>query len=157
MITNATWQDILHVAMNMREADRDEVMATSWTDSVFDFAVECVRSPGAKLAVTDESGTAVCVGGIANHQPGVGQAWLVGTDDIGKKGIYVARAARGMIQALFESGGIHRIQAFSAANHTQAHKWLKLIGMKEESRMPLFGKAGEEFIVFSILKGADHV
>jgi hypothetical protein len=157
MITHATWQDILHVAMNMREDDRAEVMATSWTDDVFDFAVECVRSPGVKLCVKDKDGIPVCVGGVANHQPGVGQAWLVGTEDIGKMGLYVATAAKGLFRSVMDHGGVHRIQAFSSATHHRAHEWLKLMGFSEESRMPNYGKAGEEFITFSMLKGASHV
>ncbi len=153
MIDHATWQDILHVSMNMREDDRAEVMATSWTDDIFDFAVECVRSPGVKLVVKDHSGVPVCVGGVANHQPGVGQAWLVGTPDIGKMGLQVMTAAKGIFDAAMNAGGVHRIQAFSVATHTRAHRWLELMGFQEESRMQKFGKAGEEFIVFSIVKG----
>lgn len=153
MIDHATWQDILSVAMNMREDDRAEVMATSWTDDLFDFAIECVRSPGVKLVVRNDAGVPVCVGGVANHQPGVGQAWLVGTPDIGKMGLQVVTAAKGLFAAVMDNGGVHRLQAFSAATHTRAHRWLELMGFNEESRMPKFGKAGEEFIVFSMVKG----
>lgn len=153
MIANATWQDALHVALNMREEDRAEVMATSWSEDPFDFAVECIRSPGIKLAVRDENGVAVCIGGVALNQPGIGQAWLVGTPDIGRLGIEVAHAARKIFKTMMDEGGIHRIQAHSAAFHSWAHQWLSLVGLKEESRLPKYGKNGEEFIVFSVLKG----
>lgn len=153
MIAEATWQDVLHVALNMREEDRAEVMATSWTDSPFDFAADCMRAPGSRLAVRDRDGVPFCIGGVALHQPGVGQAWLVGTNDIGRHGVEVAHITKRLFRALFDDGVVHRIQAHSAANHTWAHKWLGLVGLKEESRLPKYGKAGEEFIVFSVLKG----
>lgn len=156
MIRAATWPDVLSVSLAMREDDRREVMATRWTDDPFDFAADCMRTPGPKLAALVD-GDPVAIGGVATHQPGVGQAWMVGTHDIGIAGIEIAHACRKSIDALFDSGGLHRIQAHSAAFHTQAHRWLKAIGLREESRLHGYGKGGEEFIVFSILKGFDHV
>lgn len=152
MIANATWNDALHVALNMREEDRAEVMATSWTDCPFEFAVECMRTPGQTLAVRDENGVAVCIGGVALNQPGVGQAWLVGTPDIGRLGVEVAHLTKLVFATLMKDGIVHRIQAHSAATHVWAHRWLQLVGLKEESRLPKYGKGGEEFILFSMIK-----
>lgn len=152
MITQATWPDVLHVALNMRDDDHAEVMATRWNDDPYDFAAECMRLPGAKVVVKDEFGIPVCIGGSANWIPGVAQMWLVGTDDISRHGIEVAHAARNIIQTLFDTGTIHRVQAFSSATHKRAHRWMTAIGMREESRLSRYGKNGEDFIIFSALK-----
>lgn len=152
MIVQATWPDVLAVSLAMREDDRREVMATRWGDDPHDFAADCMRTPGPKLAALVD-GIPVAIGGVATHHPGVGQAWMVGTSDIGRAGIEIAHACRKSIAALFAEGGLHRIQAHSAAFHTRAHRWLKSIGLREESRLPGYGKGGEEFIVFSVLRG----
>lgn len=153
MIVQASWEDVLAVALNMREDDRAEVMTTRWSDSPFDFAADCMRLPGTRLAAIAEDGRAVAVGGVALHQPGVGQAWLVGTPAVGSLGVEIAHACRLAITTLFAEGSLHRIQAYSSATHRRAHRWLRAIGLREESRLPMFGKRGEEFIVFSIVKG----
>jgi len=153
VITQATWPDAIYVARNMREDDRAEVMATRWSDDPYDFAADCMRLPGVRLVARSGDGVPVAIGGVANWQPGVGQAWLVGTADVGLIGSEIAKSCRKSIEALFDTGTIHRIQAFSAATHTRAHRWLKAIGLHEESRLPMYGKNGEEFIIFAVTKG----
>ena len=152
MIAQATWPDVLEVSLKMRADDYAEVMATRWDDDPYSFAADCMRAPGVKLVARDDAGVPVAIGGVANWQPGVGQAWMVGAESIGKVGIEIAHACRTSIQALFDSGSIHRIQAFSAASHTRAHRWLRAIGLAEESRMPGYGKNGEEFIIFAVTR-----
>lgn len=153
MITQATWPDVIYVANRMRAEDFDEVMATRWDEDPYSFAAECMKAPGIRLVARTADGVPVAIGGVAQWQPGVGQAWLVGTADVGLLGAEIAKSCRKSIAALFESGTIHRIQAFSSATHLQAHRWLKAIGLREESRLPLYGKNGEEFIIFAVTKG----
>jgi hypothetical protein len=154
MIVQAQFKDVIDVALAMREDDRREVMATRWTDCPYAFAADCMRLPGSRIAAIHESGNAVAVGGVALNQPGVGQAWLIGTDAIGAYGVEIAHAARKVIATLFSAGELHRIQAYSAAFHTRAHRWLKAIGLREEARLPAYGKDGEDFLIFSVVKGA---
>lgn len=146
-----TWEEAIYVCINMKEADRHEVMATRFDDDDIAFAADCMRTTGKKM-VGIADGKPVAIGGLAVWQPGVGQAWLVGTPDIGKIGKQIAKYCKQEIKRLFESGCIHRIQAFSEANHTQAHQWLNSIGLKQEALMPKYGKNGEDFILFSIVK-----
>jgi len=153
VIVQATWPNMLEVCLGMRADDRREVMATRWSDDPFDFAADCMRLPGTKLAALLPSGEAVAVGGVAVHQPGIGQAWMVGTERIGELGVEIAHASKKGIKALFERGGVHRIQAHSAAFHSDAHRWLKAIGLRKEATLPKYGKGGEDFFIFSAVKG----
>ena len=153
MIVNLTWEYAMHVSRNMREVDFREVMANRRDDDRLAFAAECMRLPGPRLACLADDGEPVAIGGIAMHLPGVGQAWLIGTPRIGKQGVEMAHTCKGLIQRLFDDGVVHRVQAFSAGFHAQAHQWLKAIGFKEESRMPGYGKSREEFLTFSVVKG----
>ncbi len=152
MIATLDWPIALHVAQHMRADDFAEVMATRWNDSRYDFAADCMRLPGPKLAALLD-GEPVAMGGVATHHPGCGQAWLVGTEKIGALGLEIAHVCRRSIRALFAEGGVHRIQAYSAAFHEDAHRWLKAIGLREEARLSRYGKGGEDFLVFGITKG----
>lgn len=150
MIVKASWPDILEVCLNLREDDFLEVMATRWTNDPYDFAADIARAPGGKFAVIHNE-KPVCILGVATSTPGVGQGWLVGTTEIGLAGVEVAKAAKKIISTLFEND-VHRIQAYSASFHTQAHKWLELIGFKKESVMKSFGKDGTDFYCYAITK-----
>jgi len=61
MISQLTWPDALHVALNMREDDFAEVMATRWDEDAYSFAAECMRLPGVRL-VARVDGVPVCMG-----------------------------------------------------------------------------------------------
>ena len=153
MIASLNWTDAIYIVENMRRDDLEEVIATRWNDDAYGFAAECMNLPGVRLVAKTPDNIPVAMGGVATWNPGVGQAWMVGTESIGLIGTEIAHACRKSIKALFETGTIHRIQAFSAATHTQEHRWLKAIGLHEESRMAKYGKNGEEFIVFAVTKG----
>lgn len=81
MIVKATPEDILEVCHNLRADDRAECLATRWTDSVDDLANDFIRAPGGKFAVIHDD-RSVCIFGVSPVSPGVGQGWLVGTDDL---------------------------------------------------------------------------
>lgn len=150
MIVKATWPDIIEVCLNLREDDLAEVMATRWTNDLYDLASDFAHTPGGKFAVIHDD-KPVCIFGVATRTPGVGQGWLVGTDDIGKAGVEVAHACRKVIRGLFNAD-VHRIQAYSASFHTHAHQWLELIGFKRESVMHKFGKDGSDFYCYAVTK-----
>lgn len=148
MLEKATDSAILHVCQNLRETDRMELSLTHWPDA--DIAQTFICVPGAKYAVL-RNGVPVCVFGVVPIFPNVGQAWLVGTDEIGKSGVEVLRACRTVINTLM-NGHMHRIQAFSAAFYTQAHRWLENVGFHQESTLSKFGKDGSDFLVFAVTK-----
>lgn len=152
MIVSLDWQHAIHVSCNMRTSDFNEVMANRWNNNPHDFAAECMRLQGLKLACVGGDGIPVAIGGVTSHVPGVGQAWLVGTRDIGKYGLEIAHVCKEWTKRLFDDGTVHRIQAFSAATHTKAHQWLIGVGLKQEGTLKYYGKNKEDFLIFSIVK-----
>lgn len=150
MIVKAAWPDILEVCLNLRADDLAEVMATRWNNCPYELASDFAHYPGGKFAVIHDD-KPVCLFGVAPRSPGVGQGWLVGTDDIGRAGVEVAHACKKVIATLFDTD-VHRIQAYSAAFHTQAHEWLGMIGFERESTMKHYGKGGEDFYCYAICK-----
>ena len=147
MIVKATDSHILHVCRHIRADDRRELLLTQWGDDLNSIS----GAPGVRYAVL-RNGFPASVFGVVPLFPGVGQAWLIGTDEIGKCGVEVAHACKKIIDALLDSGVHHRIQAFSADFHTQAHTWLKLIGFEQESTLRKFGKDGSDFYCFATVR-----
>ena len=150
MIVPATPEHILEVCLSLRDDDHKEVMLTRWTESVYDLAKDLSNARGGKFAAVYE-GRAVAVFGVVPVTPGMGQAWLVGTDEIGKCGVRIAHASKMIIRTLFDTG-VHRIQAHSASFHTQAHKWLESIGCVRESTAKSMGKDGTDFYCYVVTK-----
>lgn len=152
MIVPANWEAVVYVSTHMREDDFNEVMALRWDDSPYSFAAEHMRLPGPKYAALADDGTPVAIGGIASHQPGIGQAWLVCTDRVDECSVEIALADKEGIELFMATPGCHRIHAYSLATHTRAHRWMEMLGMHEEARLAKYGKRGEDFILFSILR-----
>jgi len=153
VITKLTLGHALHVARNMRENDRREVMATRWDDDVEGFAIDCFRAPGLAWVAVNKEDEPVVMGGVAINSPGVGTAWMVGSDKWLTVALEVSRFCKKSIKTIFEGDDVHRIQAFSAIFHTQSHKWLEIVGMQPNNLLSQWGKEGEDFILFDVFKG----
>lgn len=147
-IVRLTGEDALYVAQRMRENDAREVYATRWDETPWRFAVDCAGLPGVSwCALLD--GEPVVIGGVALHQPGIGQAWMVGTDKFSRVAVKLTRFSRDIIaRMLRDDSGINRIQAFSAAFHEESHAWLKAVGLNAVAPLPKYGKDGEDFLIF---------
>ena len=147
-IVRLTGEDAFYVALNMRQNDAREIYATRWDESAWSFASDCIRLPGISwCALLD--GEPVVIGGIANHHPGVGQAWMVGTDKLPRAAITLTRFCKDIVtRMLSEDSGINRIQAMSAEFHKEAHAWLRAVGLNATTALPQYGKGGEDFTIF---------
>lgn len=147
-IVRLTGEDALYVAHHMRENDRLEINATRWDESPWRFAADCANLPGISYCALLD-GEPVVIGGVALHQPGLGQAWMVGTDKFAQVAVSLTRFSRDVItRMLRDDSGINRIQAFSAAFHEESHKWLKAVGLNAITPLPQYGKGGEDFLIF---------
>lgn len=153
MIVKMSLGHALYVARNMRENDWQEICATRWDEDPDSFAAECFRLPGTHFAAVDESGEPVAVGGVALHTPGVGQAWLVGTEAFPSLAIEVTRFCKASVEKMLASE-LHRIHAYSAAFHVESHRWLEAAGLsRHELPLRQWGRNGEDFYLFEAIKG----
>lgn len=147
MIETLTPETALYVCKRMREIDFHEVMATQLTDSVEDFAAMCAYIGG--VCYRDAYGVPVAIGGVREAWPNVGIAWMVGTDAVAQNGVGLTKLGRDL---MVTHGHLHRIQAMSADFHTVSHKWLEAVGFERGGVMRKYGKNGEDFIVFEIVR-----
>lgn len=144
-LADFTYDRVLHVARNMREADRLEVHATRWNDSDDDLAAEVVAYPTRLRWMACFGDEPVAVIGAVNLWPGNFSVFMFATDNIQHIGLGLTRFAKySMIPALLDMGGL-RGEARSMASHTEAHRWLEALGAKREGTLSCYGKNGEDF------------
>lgn len=147
MITPLTLDDANIIAFNMRAGDVREIMAMRRDEYRHEFAEECMIWGG--WCCKDTRGVPYAMGGVVEHRPGVGTAWMVATEDVSRHGIEVTKAAK---LELVTHKNLHRIQAYSADFHKVSHPWLESLGFKRGHTVRKLGKNGENFILFEIVR-----
>lgn len=147
MMVPLTLSDANILAFTMRDIDVREIMAMRGADYRHEFAEDCALLGG--WCYKDTHGVPVAMGGVAEHWPGVGTAWMVATDAITRHGVGVSRAAKHTLAACTH---LHRIHAYSADFHAVSHRWLQALGFRRGATMRKLGKNGEDFIVFEIVR-----
>lgn len=147
MIVPLTEEYSDYIAFKMRADDAREVLATQFSDYRSEFSDACLSYGG--WCALDSDGLPYAMFGVAECWPGVGNAWCVATPDISKHGIETIKLGKWLIE---KYGHLHRIQAFSADFHKVSHRWLERLGFERGPVLRKFGKNGEDFIVFEIVR-----
>ena len=140
--------DVAYVCARLRDADRREIFATRRTDEPDALAVEIIRYWGPIGWVATHNDRPVALVGATETWPGVWSAWMMATDEFPMVARRVTRfVKRVMIPGLVDLGA-HRCEARSIDGHTEAHRWLRVLGATEEARLRRYGRNGEDFLVF---------
>lgn len=154
-IERATPAEIEQVALNMRQRDFDEFSALSPENGrealARDLAQRFADRGDVLCAALDEP---IAIGMTIQNRPRVITLGFFATDRFPEIALGVTRFVRDLLDR-FETCGIHRIEAVSLAGHDEAHRWLGLLGMEQETKpMRNYGRTGEAFIQFARLKDA---
>ena len=142
--------DMVHaVAANMREWDRREIFATRTNDSPALLAEEALAC-GPISWVAGRGDDPIAAFGCAPMWRGVWSMWLFATDDFGQIGISVTKLIVRTIVPMMIDAGAHRLEARSMEGHTDAQRWLEVIGAQREGG-PLrgFGRDGQDFHIYT--------
>lgn len=140
---------LLYVARNMREWDRREIFATRHDDDPLALAEDAL-SFGRIAWVAGLGAVPIAAFGCAPMWRGVWSLWLFATDDFPRIGISVTRLVTRTIVPMMIESGAHRLEARSMEGHTDAQRWLEVIGAKREGG-PLkgFGRDGQDFHIYT--------
>jgi hypothetical protein len=142
-----TLDEALFVAKNMRPADRKEIFATRWNDDVFDLALDCTFvGKFGWIASLDEP---IAVMGCAPLHPGVWSAFCFGTCRFSGISTDLTKFIIRVVCPALVAAGAHRLECWSIDGHTDAHRWLKILGAKRESVRRNYGRRGEDFYCFA--------
>lgn len=141
--TVAAWAK--HVADNLREQDRAEVEATSGLNPRSSVALSIMMSAQA-FAVLDRQGVPVCLLGAAPHPlPGVGVAWLLGTDGLLSEALPIARGSKPLLAELHEQFPL--LWNYVDERNTVSIRWLRWMGFKAYSSIET--ASGHPFRIFA--------
>ena len=147
ILEDPTFEQVLFIAENMRERDREEIYATRYGEDPAEVARDVMRAGDFKwIALVD--GTPVAAWGAYPRWPGVWTGWAFGTDDWPKAVRAVTRHVRRfMLPGLYHAGA-HRVDCLAYAGHTDARDWLDYLGAKPEKPLDNWGKNGETFVCY---------
>lgn len=141
----------------MREDDRREIFAIRPHDSPVQLAWESyhyIRNNGrGRIAWHKQRPAAVAA--FTEAWPGHWNVWMFGTNDFRAAAVPLIRWIRSEAREILSVCKGHRLEADSLFDHHDAHRMMRALGAKEESRMPRYGKGGEEFIKFVWLNGVN--
>ena len=151
-IEAATPEDIMAVALDMRERDLREISALLFVDDKEEIARGLVerygKHPGVLTVFHDEK--PVCIGALLETRPNVVSALFFATDGFPKVAVPLTRFIRRKLFPRLKADGVHRIEAVSLLDYEQMHRWLKVLGLRQETPpMAGFGKRGESFVQFA--------
>ena len=138
---------VLHVARNMRDWDRREIFATRPDDDVevlAHAALNCGRI--AWVSGLDEP---IAAFGCAPMWPGVYSMWLFATDDFHQIRFSVTKLIVRTIVPMMIDAGAHRLEARSMEGHTDAQRWLEVIGARREATLAGYGREAQDFHVYA--------
>lgn len=149
------WDDaaVLHVCRHLRARDVAEVFATraevdGWALYV-DLRLHAPNMAWFEVVRAEAWGLPVAVMGVMRRWPGVGSAFLLGTDGFT---IPIAREVADMVRLRMRDGmaeaGMHRVDCQSLASYRAAHRFLERCGAKPEGYREAIGKEREDFIDF---------
>lgn len=137
-----------HITANLRQSDRDEILATMWTSNPDELVDRVMWCPQAGWIATLD-GEPVAAVGVNPIWPGVWSGWAFGTDDFRKVGRLLTRHIRRFIIPMLLRDGAHRCEALTIEGHDEAHRWLESFGFTREATHPERGRNRETFHTYA--------
>lgn len=145
--------DILYVMQHLRDLDRIEASATSWSDEPVEWAAITIAGGRFQwVAYLDEVPVAVL--GAAPTWPGNWFAWCLGTADFPHVALTLSRHVKNFMLPALLNAGMLRMTAYAYADYEGAHRWLAFLGGKPEATLENWGKNGETFVSYVWLREA---
>lgn len=135
-----------HIAANLREADRREVLATL-PGPIPDLVAATVAMSLKSWLAVDENMTPIAVLGVApSDEPMVGIPWLLTTDAVRNCATSFGRQTARYVAEMHELFPI--LTNFVDVRNEDAITWLRWAGFEIVDVDPHYGTAGEPFLQF---------
>lgn len=140
---------VASVAQRMRAADAREIYACRWTVDPITIAHQVSTASRFGFVALTPRGDPAAVVAALEQWPGFYQVAMFATDEWPAVALSTTRAVERWIRPAMLAAGARRAEARSHAEHADAHRWLTWLGFVAETRLPDFGRGGEEFILFA--------
>jgi len=148
-IVPASLRDLTYVAGNLRDIDRREIYCQLPRENPNDVALLSVRTSPEFRFSAQVGGQPVFCFGCGADRPGLWTAWAFGTRHYRRAIPAVTRFIKSvLVPSLIESTDAQRVQAFTLADHEQAHRWMESWYGTKLCRLRSYGKNGEDFFLY---------
>ncbi len=150
LYSTATLIDIISVCAEACEDEREQYQAFTGREFDPDTAAREIAAkdgPSWTICVDEKP---VIVGGFDFMRPGVWQDWMVSTRQAwgATARMPVSRRVRRVMDRMLETEA-HRLQCISLRSRIQAHKWYRVLGLRQEAALEAYGAEGEDAILFA--------
>lgn len=145
-------QDLYHVTSHMRDRDVEELSAIYPVDGRTDVAWrfrQLYEGRPDLICGYDDDRVPFCIGAPIETRPNVITLGFIATDTFPRHARLLGRWIRGQLFAGMKKAGCHRIETVSIAGYDETHRWLRLLGLRQEATHSGFGKRGETFHTFA--------
>jgi hypothetical protein len=139
---------LLYVTENLREWDRREVFAMSWTDDPAELTDVTMANNSFAFSIHADDNEPVAAIGALEVWPGLWQPWAYGTDRFNLIARSLTKFVRKRFIPTLAELGWRTAECFSMVGHHESHAWLKMTGAERAGFCPAFGKNGEDFVRF---------
>jgi hypothetical protein len=147
--------NILYVTRNLRAADVRELEATRYGELDRDqlaWEIKTIWPINGNLWVLYAGDRPAALCGAAQPWPGMFSCYALATDQFGEIALPLTKFYKRYILPVI-SQHARRVEARSIDGHTEAHRWIRLLGAREEARLKDYGRNGEDFLVFTLALG----
>lgn len=151
-IVKPTLDITAQVAANMRDSDVAEFMAVSWfgdEDALKQHLAHAYAHFPHAYAALGPAGEPIAVGAVISSRPNVCTLGFFATDALPEIGTGLTRFVRNRLLPQLQQKGAHRIECISIDGHSDAHRWIRLLGMEHEATLPRYGRNGETYHQFA--------
>lgn len=139
-------ESLEYISENLRTADLNEIAATT-TEDPFWALFESWEGSTESWLIVDLTGLPLGIFGVAPHLvPGVGVAWLIGTEGIEQAALSVARQTRFYVEQLQDLYPV--LWANVDARNELSMKWLEWSGFQISDANASFGHEGRLFLEY---------
>jgi hypothetical protein len=141
----ATQQDVLRVALGLREVDKQEAIATAGED----YTGSLLRTwrSSSLCWIAEEDGKAIAIFGVVpGFQARQGFPWLMGTDLLDTRSKELLKHSRWYVELMNSMYPI--LMNYADCRNTSTQRWLKWCGFTFGGVIPDFGQARIPFIHF---------
>jgi hypothetical protein len=145
-----TLEHVSHVAKNMREADRIEIMA-SHGHSPLKALLQGVKISDLVLSAVTESDEPIAILGVAPvcRLTGTGSPWLLGTDEVWTYRRNFVEEPGKILKIMLDL--YPNLENYVHCKNRISVRWLKSIGFMFDEPI-LFPQSGEKFMKFHMVK-----
>lgn len=148
------YADMLAVASNLRERDRQEIFATRYGSNPADLARDVVLTGGFRWGAYLD-GRPVAGIGAYPRWPNVWSVWAFGTDEWPRAAIALTRHVKKVMLPALLKAGAHRADCYALKEHGDARRWLEYLGAVPVNILDNWGRSGETFVCYSWTRKAE--